>query len=102
MPETKPTPAQIERMYDEGENRVTQERNDFLLPQIRDFVTEKKWLNLRPEYQRRLVWDTEKKSRFIESLDEYSCASHFPLRNRSEQIRGHGRAAAVEHDSRVL
>jgi Protein of unknown function DUF262 len=62
------TPAQIERMYDEGENRVTQERNDFLLPQIRDFVKEKKWLNLRPEYQRRLVWDVEKKSRFIESL----------------------------------
>jgi hypothetical protein len=62
------TPAEIERMYDEGENRVTQERNDFLLPQVRDFVREKKWLNLRPEYQRRLVWDTVKKSRFIESL----------------------------------
>lgn len=62
------TPAQIERMYDEGENRVTQERNDFLLPQIRDFVREKKWLNLRPEYQRRLVWDQGKKARFIESL----------------------------------
>jgi len=62
------TPAQIERMYDEGENRVTQERNDFLSPQVRDFVREKKWLNLRPEYQRRLVWDLEKKSRFIESL----------------------------------
>ena len=62
------TPAEIERMYDEGENRVTQERNDFLLPQITDFVREKKWLNLRPEYQRRLVRDTEKKSRFIESL----------------------------------
>src|ERR1700675_3266609 len=62
------TPAEIERMYDEGENRVTQERNDFLLPQITDFVREKKWLNLRPEYQRRLVRDTEKKSLFIESL----------------------------------
>jgi hypothetical protein len=62
------TPAQIERMYDDGENRVTQERNDFLLPQIRDFVKDKKWLNLRPEYQRRLVWDIVKKSRFIESL----------------------------------
>lgn len=62
------TPAQIEKMYDEGENRVTQERNDFMLPQIRDFVIEKKWLNLRPEYQRRLVWDAKKKSRFIESL----------------------------------
>jgi hypothetical protein len=66
--DTQATPAQIERMYDEGENRVTQERNDFLLPQVTDFVREKKWLNLRPEYQRRLVWDTGKKSRFIESL----------------------------------
>jgi len=62
------TPAQIERMYDEGDNRVTQERNDFLLPQVTDFVKERKWLNLRPEYQRRLVWDVDKKSRFIESL----------------------------------
>jgi hypothetical protein len=64
----RPTSNQIERMYDSGENRVTQERNDFFLPQIRDFVREKKWLNLRPEYQRRLVWDKKKKSLFIESL----------------------------------
>jgi hypothetical protein len=64
----KLTPSQIERMYDSGQNRVTQERNDFLLPQIRDFVRDKKWLNLRPEYQRRLVWPQEKKSLFIESL----------------------------------
>ncbi len=55
-------------MYDQGENRVTQERNDFLLPQIIGLVKEERWINLRPEYQRRLVWDTEKKSRFIESL----------------------------------
>src|SRR5260370_10118894 len=69
MAETRQaTPAQIERMYDEGENRVTQERNDFLRPQSRAFVRDKKWLNLRPEYQRRLVWDAGKKSRFIESL----------------------------------
>src|SRR5438874_9504746 len=64
----RPTAAEIERMYDSGDNRVTQERNDFMLPQIRDFVREKKWLNLRPEYQRRLVWDRRKKSLFIESL----------------------------------
>lgn len=62
------TPAQIERMYDQGENRVTQERNDFLLPQVIDLVREDRWVNLRPEYQRRLVWDDGKKSRFIESL----------------------------------
>jgi hypothetical protein len=64
----KPTPTEIERIYDSGKNRLTQERNDFLLPQVLDFVKEKKWLNLRPEYQRRLVWDARKKSLFIESL----------------------------------
>lgn len=62
------TPAEIEQMYDQGENRVTQERNDFLLPQVIDLVKDERWINLRPEYQRRLVWDDHKKSRFIESL----------------------------------
>ena len=62
------TPKQLEDLYDSGDNRVTQERSDFLLPQIVDFVRQKKWLNLRPEYQRRLVWDATKKSLFIESL----------------------------------
>lgn len=65
---TKLTPKQLEDIYDSGENRLSQERNDFLLPQILDFVREKKWLNIRPEYQRRLVWDAKKKSLFIESL----------------------------------
>jgi Protein of unknown function DUF262 len=62
------SPSAIEKMYDEGENRVTQERNDFLLSQIIGLVKDERWINLRPEYQRRLVWDPEKKSRFIESL----------------------------------
>lgn len=65
---TKLTPKQLEDIYDSGENRLSQERNDFLLPQILDFVREKKWMNIRPEYQRRLVWDAKKKSLFIESL----------------------------------
>jgi hypothetical protein len=59
---------QIEDFYNRGENRLTLERNDFLLPQIRDFVETKRWLNIRPEYQRRLVWDRKKQSLFIESL----------------------------------
>lgn len=59
---------EIEELYDEGSFKLTQERNDFLLPQINDFVNSKKWLNLHPEYQRRLVWDKNKKSLFIESL----------------------------------
>lgn len=62
------TPKQIEKMYDSGENRVTQERSDFLLPQILEWVRQKRWINIRPEYQRRLVWDRRKKSLFIESL----------------------------------
>jgi hypothetical protein len=59
---------EIKKLYDSGDRRLTQERNDFLLPQILDFVQTKKWMNLRPEYQRRLVWDKKKKSLFIESL----------------------------------
>lgn len=68
MSAKKIAPHEIERIYDSGVNRLTQERSDFLLPQVIDFVTSKRWINLRPEYQRRLVWDTKKKSLFIESL----------------------------------
>jgi len=67
-PKKKLSPKQLEDIYDSGEKRLSQERNDFLLPQILDFVRDKKWMNIRPEYQRRLVWDAKKKSRFIESL----------------------------------
>lgn len=59
---------QISELYDSGSLRLTQERNDFLLPQILDFVERDQWVNLTPEYQRRLVWDKRKKSLFIESL----------------------------------
>jgi hypothetical protein len=67
-PKPKPTPSEIEKIYDSGQYRLTQERSDFLLPQIIDFVKHKRWINLRPEYQRRLVWDRKQKSLFIESL----------------------------------
>ena len=65
---TKISDRELEEMYDKGTFRLTQERNDFLLPQILDFVREKQWMNLHPEYQRRLVWDNKKRSRFIESV----------------------------------
>jgi len=64
----KLTDREIEELYDRGDLRLSQERNDFLLPQVLDFVQTKKWLNLHPEYQRRLVWDSKKRSLFIESL----------------------------------
>lgn len=64
----KATVKDLEKKFDETAFRLSQERNDFLLPQIIDFVRQNRWLNLRPEYQRRLVWDVGKRSRFIESL----------------------------------
>jgi hypothetical protein len=62
------TPADLEKLYDDTSGRILQERNDFFLPQIRDFVKKKRWVNLRPEYQRRRRWDLRKQSRLIESL----------------------------------
>lgn len=59
---------EIEERYRKGSFNLTQERNDFLLPQILDFVEQRRWLNLHPEYQRRMVWDNARKSLFIESL----------------------------------
>lgn len=64
----KPTTRGLEKKFAETAFRLSQERNDFFLPQILDFVRNNKWLNLHPEYQRRLVWDVKKKSLFIESL----------------------------------
>jgi hypothetical protein len=62
------TTRELEQKFEDTAFRLTQERSDFLLPQIVDFVRARKWMNLRPEYQRRLVWDVEKRSLFIESL----------------------------------
>jgi hypothetical protein len=59
---------ELEEQYESGEFRLSQERNDFLLPQVMDFVRTRRWINLHPEYQRRLVWDPKKRSLFIESL----------------------------------
>lgn len=47
---------------------VHQERGDFLLPQIVDYIESRKWIDPRPSYQRRLVWGPKEKSRFLESL----------------------------------
>ena len=68
MPRPSLTDREIEDLYDAGEYRLHQERNDFLLPQVVDFVRTNRWINLHPEYQRRLVWDVKKKSLLIESL----------------------------------
>jgi hypothetical protein len=48
--------------------RIIYQTNNFFLPQLRDLVDKGEVLNLRPEYQRRLRWNTVQKSRLIESL----------------------------------
>lgn len=58
----------IETKFGTTAFRLTQERSDFFLPQIIDFVDKRKWINLRPEYQRRTVRKNSKRSLFIESL----------------------------------
>jgi hypothetical protein len=62
------TVKELEDKFEDTAFRLAQERSDFLLPQVLDFVQKDKWINLRPEYQRRSVWDTAKRSLFIESL----------------------------------
>jgi len=52
------TGAELEKLYDDTSGRILQERNDFFLPQIRDFIETERWVNLRPEYQRRRRWDS--------------------------------------------
>lgn len=58
----------IEKAFQEGRLRVVQDRNDFFLPHVVDFIRVRRWGNLRPEYQRRLRWDDKKKSKLIESF----------------------------------
>lgn len=67
-PEKKLSDKAIERQFSEGRLRVIQEKNDFFLIHIVDFIRGLKWGNLRPDYQRRLRWDINKKSRLIESF----------------------------------
>ncbi|MGO7155846.1 DUF262 domain-containing protein [Rhizobium leguminosarum] len=48
--------------------RIIYQTNNFFLTQISELVKEGVVINIRPEYQRRLVWSTAQKSRLIESL----------------------------------
>jgi hypothetical protein len=59
---------EIEVFYEQSRLRIVQERNDFFLPHVVDFIEDRAWGNLRPEYQRRLRWTEDKKSQLIESF----------------------------------
>lgn len=62
------TTREIETFYERSRLRIVQEKNDFFLPHVVDFIEERAWGNLRPEYQRRLRWNEHKKSQLIESF----------------------------------
>jgi hypothetical protein len=62
------TPVDPDEFFAKNAFRIVYQTNNFLLPQIRDLIDKGEVLNLRPEYQRRLRWDTTQKSRLIESL----------------------------------
>lgn len=62
------TTREIETFYERSRLRIVQEKNDFFLPHVIDFIEERAWGNLRPEYQRRLRWTENKKSQLIESF----------------------------------
>lgn len=59
---------EIEKRYKNHFSKINLERNDFLIPHIISMAKQEDMFNLRPEYQRRQVWNQQKKSRFIESL----------------------------------
>jgi hypothetical protein len=48
--------------------RIVYQTNNFFLPQIVDMILREEAINLRPEYQRRLRWTDDQKSKLIESL----------------------------------
>lgn len=64
----KRNPDKLIADFETTEFAIAQERNDFLLHQVLDFVDHRQWINLTPSYQRRKRWDNRKKSLLIESL----------------------------------
>lgn len=65
---TPSTPSNADEFFAKNTFRMVYQTNNFFLPQLRELIDSREVINLRPEYQRRLRWDTPKKSRFIESL----------------------------------
>ena len=67
-PATSSTPSNADEFFAKSTFRMVYQTNNFFLPQLRDLIDRGEVINLRPEYQRRLRWNTSRKSQFIESL----------------------------------
>ena len=57
----------INEKYDKGYSRVVTENGSYKVALIKDTFTKLNY-NLHPEYQRRITWNTTKRSKLIESL----------------------------------
>lgn len=63
----KMTDNEINAKYERGEHRIVTEQGAIKLDLINS-IFEKEKYNLRPEFQRRITWDTKKRSKLIESF----------------------------------
>lgn len=61
------TDDEINQKYERGEHRIVTEQGAFKLDLMSTIFAQKKY-NLRPEFQRRITWDTKKRSKLIESF----------------------------------
>src|SRR5947209_16811689 len=65
--------------------RIVYQTNNFFLPQIRDLIDKGEVLNLRPEYQRRLRWNSVQKSKLAHIhhvVDARRATEHLAARHR--------------------
>lgn len=66
---TKMSEVEINDKYESGEKRILTEINREKLPSfVEALLKNPKYMNLRPDYQRRWRWDTKMQSRLIESF----------------------------------
>lgn len=61
------TDDEINLKYESGEHRLVTEQGAFKLDLLETIFSQKKY-NLKPEFQRRITWDTKKRSKLIESF----------------------------------
>lgn len=65
---SEPTTQTAEEAFSKSIFRVVYQTSNYFLPQIKDLLDTGKVINTRPEYQRRLRWTNQQKSKLIESL----------------------------------
>ena len=63
-----PIVENTEAYFKDITRRVIYQTNNYTLEQIRDMIISDNFVDLQPEYQRRLRWDKRRKSRLIESF----------------------------------